>query len=76
MDFKDKRILVTGAAGFIGSNLVEALLKIGCKVIGIDNFFNGKQDNLTNASKNPNFVLTFTDKILSLSSEPPFDYNP
>ena len=55
LDFKDKRILVTGAAGFIGSNLVDALLKIESKVIGIDNLFNGKLTNLAHASKDPNF---------------------
>jgi UDP-N-acetylglucosamine 4-epimerase len=35
--------LVTGAAGFIGSNLVERLLKENQKVIGIDNFITGKK---------------------------------
>ena len=38
--------LVTGAAGFIGSNLVEALLRLGQKVVGLDNFLTGHQKNL------------------------------
>jgi len=38
--------LVTGAAGFIGSNLVEALLKLGQRVTGLDNFATGHQHNL------------------------------
>ncbi|WP_338769325.1 SDR family oxidoreductase [Massilia sp. METH4] len=40
------RWLVTGAAGFIGSNLVEALLKLGQRVTGLDNFATGHQHNL------------------------------
>lgn len=42
-----KTWLVTGCAGFIGSNLVENLLKLGQKVVGLDNFATGKQHNLT-----------------------------
>lgn len=42
-----KTWLVTGCAGFIGSNLVETLLKLGQKVVGLDNFATGKQHNLT-----------------------------
>ncbi len=38
--------LITGAAGFIGSNLLEALLKLGQKVVGLDNFFTGHRINL------------------------------
>ena len=38
--------LVTGAAGFIGSNLTEALLKLNQKVVGLDNFSTGYQHNL------------------------------
>ena len=41
--------LVTGAAGFIGSNLVEALLKAGQDVVGLDNFATGHQRNLDEA---------------------------
>lgn len=43
---KQHRWLITGAAGFIGSNLLEALLKLGQKVIGLDNFSTGHQRNL------------------------------
>ena len=38
--------LVTGVAGFIGSNLLEALLKLNQKVVGLDNFATGHQHNL------------------------------
>ena len=38
--------LVTGAAGFIGSNLVEALLRLNQRVVGLDNFAIGKPRNL------------------------------
>ena len=40
------KILVTGGAGFIGSNLVEELVKLGHEVVCIDNFFLGNMDNL------------------------------
>src|SRR5208282_2349765 len=41
------RYLVTGAAGFIGSSLVRALLERGDQVRGVDNFATGKRENLT-----------------------------
>ncbi|UTJ05786.1 SDR family oxidoreductase [Arcobacter roscoffensis] len=41
-----KRWLITGCAGFIGSNLLETLLKLNQKVIGLDNFSTGHQHNL------------------------------
>lgn len=41
-----KTWLVTGVAGFIGSNLLERLLLLGQRVVGIDNFSTGKQENL------------------------------
>ena len=38
--------LVTGAAGFIGSNLVETLLRLGQRVVGLDSFATGHRHNL------------------------------
>ncbi|MDP2751716.1 MAG: GDP-mannose 4,6-dehydratase, partial [Rhodocyclaceae bacterium] len=41
-----KTWLITGVAGFIGSNLLETLLKLNQRVVGIDNFTTGHQHNL------------------------------
>jgi nucleoside-diphosphate-sugar epimerase len=41
-----KKVLVTGAAGFLGSHLCDSLLEKGYQVLGIDNFFRGKKENL------------------------------
>ena len=54
-NLKEKRLVVTGAAGFIGSNLTDSLLEQGAEVIGIDNLFNGRLENLEDAFKYPKF---------------------
>ena len=54
-------ILVTGAAGFIGSHLTDALLARGHKVVGVDNLALGKKENLKNARKSTNFLLIEED---------------
>lgn len=59
--FDEKRVLVTGAAGFIGSNICDELLKNGASVIGIDNMFNGRMENLENVQKDKNFTFYKTD---------------
>lgn len=48
-------ILVTGAAGFIGSHTADLLLASGHDVLGIDNFRTGREENLANAARNPRF---------------------
>jgi UDP-N-acetylglucosamine 4-epimerase len=50
-------ILVTGGAGFIGSNLCENLLELGNTVVCLDNFSTGKRENIKPFLKNPNFTL-------------------
>ncbi len=51
------RHLITGAAGFIGSQLADALLGAGGTVAGVDDFYLGKPAHLTGARANPRFAL-------------------
>jgi nucleoside-diphosphate-sugar epimerase len=53
MNFPYKKAMVTGGAGFIGSHLVEELLKLGVEVISIDDYSAGKKENLSEFLKNP-----------------------
>ncbi len=51
------RILVAGAAGFLGSHLCDALLEAGNEVIGLDNFFTGSKRNIEHLEENPSFEI-------------------
>lgn len=51
----DSMFLVTGGAGFVGSNLCEAILNLGCKVRCLDNLSTGKQENVDIFTDNPNY---------------------
>ncbi|WP_200980091.1 SDR family oxidoreductase [Echinicola sp. 20G] len=54
---KDSRILVTGGAGFIGSNLIDSFLADGHQVVCLDNFSTGKIENIKKAQLSDNFTL-------------------
>lgn len=56
-----KSALVTGAAGFIGSHVVEALLGAGARVVGVDDLSTGQRVNLDGASRSPSFELEVLD---------------
>ncbi len=53
----NKKVLITGGAGFIGSNLIESFLSSGNNVICLDNFATGKRENLKPFEGNSNFGL-------------------
>jgi len=57
MNITNKKILVTGGAGFIGSNLCEALLVMNNTVICLDNFATGKRENIAHLAAHKNFSL-------------------
>jgi UDP-glucose 4-epimerase len=61
------RVVITGAAGFIGSNLVDSFLGLGLEVIGIDNFSTGRIEFLEKALLNPSFKLVKRDLYLGAS---------
>ncbi|NSW93666.1 MAG: SDR family oxidoreductase [Bacteroidales bacterium] len=54
---ENSRVLVTGGAGFIGSNLVESLLNAGNFVVCLDNFATGKRENIKSFLNSKNFIL-------------------
>ena len=60
------RCLVTGGAGFIGSHLVERLLKLGHEVTVLDNLSTGRQSNLAGVAEHPGLTLrnaSITDQV-------------
>ena len=69
--WKDKKIFITGGAGFIGSHLCKALVNLGHNVICLDNLFTGVKNNIFDLVDNSNFEFVkhditepyFRDKI-------------
>jgi len=73
--FGNKRILVTGGAGFIGSHLCEQLLAEGHEVLCVDNFFTGWRQNIHHLTDHANFELLRHDITIPLSVEVDQIYN-
>lgn len=61
MLIKNKKILVTGGAGFIGSNLVKSLLRLNNQVVIVDNFSQGKKENLKEVLRDKNLKIYKSD---------------
>ena len=68
------RVLVTGAAGFIGSHLSRFLLARGCEVIGVDNFITGSPENLTALSADPKFSFVRHDVTEYMAIDAPLQW--
>lgn len=85
----EKTVLITGGAGFIGSHLCRRMLNEGNRVICLDNFFTGRESNISELRKNPNFSVInhdvelpysfYADEIFNLAcpaSPPHYQRNP
>ena len=73
--YNQKRVLVTGGAGFLGSHLCERLLIQGHSVICVDNFYTGQKSNLSHLIDNNNFELLRHDITFPLYLELDEIYN-
>ncbi len=71
----NKRILVTGGAGFLGSHLCEKLLAEGAEVLCVDNYFTGTKNNIISLLSNPRFELMRHDVTFPLYVEVDEIYN-
>ncbi len=70
-----KRVLVTGGAGFLGSHLCERLLREGCDVLCVDNYFTGAKENIVEIFDSPYFEMMRHDITFPLYVEVDEIYN-
>jgi UDP-glucuronate decarboxylase len=75
MNVSQKRILVTGGAGFLGSHLCERLIGDGHEVLCVDNFYTGRRSNIAHLLNNPYFELLRHDICFPLYVEVDEIYN-
>lgn len=75
MTMQNKRVLVTGGAGFLGSHLIDRLLTSGAEVLCVDNFFTGTKSNVAHHLGNPKFECLRHDITFPLYVEVDEIYN-
>ena len=69
MSSKSKKVLVTGVAGFLGSHLAESLVRLGHKVVGLDNMIGGYEDNVPHNIEFHNFDCCDFNKVKSIMKD-------
>ena len=69
-----KKVLITGAAGFLGSHLSDKFINEGFQVIGMDNYITGDQKNITHLLEHPNFTFIEHDVTKFVEIEGGLDY--
>ena len=69
-----KTVLITGAAGFLGSHLCDRFIGEGFQVIGIDNYITGNQNNIQHLFKHPNFEFIEHDITNHINIAQTIDY--
>ena len=69
-----KTILITGAAGFLGSHLCDRFIEEGFRVVGMDNFITGDRDNIQHLFEHPNFQLIEHDVTVHIDIHESIDY--
>src|SRR5215212_4330227 len=66
-------ILISGAAGFLGSHLTDLLLSQGHEVVGLDNFITGRAGNIEHLKGHPRYTFVQRDVIESVDVDGPVD---
>ena len=67
------RVLISGAAGFLGSHLTDLLLSQGHEIVGVDNFITGKPENIAHLRGNRRYTFIKADVIQPLKIEGSLD---
>ena len=75
VDMMNRRVLVTGAAGFLGSHLCDVLIARGYDVVGVDNYFTGSRTNIRHLLSHDRFEMIRHDVTFPLYIETDLIFN-